>query len=152
MMHNCSLQNADKKNGKDEDKKEGAAEEVKDGVENQQTPKICDLSCRRIKPVAWLVIVGDSVHNFADGLAIGAAVSQSIFLGIGTALAVLLHELPHELGKCNNDSGGGESKTIEWEELVMGRRKSWTEKRVSRARMEEGREETIIYTLLNLCL
>ena len=68
---------------------------------NNQNPKICDLSFRRIKPVAWLVIVGDSMHNFADGLAIGAAISQSISLAIGTTLAVLFHEVPHELGECN---------------------------------------------------
>ena len=68
---------------------------------NNQSPKICDLSCRRIKPVAWLIIVGDSMHNFADGLAIGAAISQSISLAIGTTLAVLFHEVPHELGECN---------------------------------------------------
>ena len=74
--------------------------EVKEGA-NNQSPKICDLSCRRIKPVAWLVIVGDSVHNFADGLAIGAAISQSIPLAIGTTLAVLFHEVPHEFGECN---------------------------------------------------
>ena len=74
--------------------------EVKEEA-NNKSPKICDLSCRRIKPVAWLVIVGDSLHNFADGLAIGAAISQSIPLAIGTTLAVLLHELPHEFGECN---------------------------------------------------
>ena len=68
---------------------------------NNQSPKICDLSCRRIKPVAWLVVVGDSMHNFADGLAIGAAISQSISLAIGTTLAILFHEVPHELGECN---------------------------------------------------
>ena len=68
---------------------------------NNQSPKICDLSCRRIKPVAWLVVVGDSLHNFADGLAIGAAISQSISLAIGTTLAIMFHEVPHEIGECS---------------------------------------------------
>ena len=64
-----------------------------------QAPKICDLSCRRIKPVAWLIIIGDAVHNFADGLALGAAISQSVALGLSTMFALVFHEIPHELGK-----------------------------------------------------
>ena len=73
-------------------------EEEEDEVKIKQ-PKICDLSCRRIKPVAWLVLVGDTLHNFADGLALGAAVAQSISLGLSTMVALIFHELPHELGE-----------------------------------------------------
>ena len=39
------------------------------------------------------------MHNFADGLAIGAAVSVSVSLGVGTSVAILFHEIPHELGE-----------------------------------------------------
>ena len=46
------------------------------------------------------MVVGDAVHNFADGLALGAAISESLAIGLGTMLAITFHEIPHELGKC----------------------------------------------------
>ncbi|XP_011689171.1 PREDICTED: zinc transporter foi-like isoform X2 [Wasmannia auropunctata] len=48
--------------------------------------------------VAWMVVMGDGLHNFTDGMAIGAAFSANIAGGFSTAIAVLCHELPHELG------------------------------------------------------
>ncbi|XP_064408389.1 zinc transporter ZIP10-like [Latimeria chalumnae] len=48
--------------------------------------------------VAWMVIMGDGMHNFTDGLAIGVAFSEGVTSGISTTVAVLCHELPHELG------------------------------------------------------
>jgi zinc and cadmium transporter len=44
------------------------------------------------------VMVGDSIHNFIDGAAIGMAVLTSIPLGVSTALAVAAHEIPQEVG------------------------------------------------------
>lgn len=54
----------------------------------------CDLH-RATVPI---VLIGDAAHNFLDGAVIGAAVLVSLPLGIGTAVAVLAHEIPHEVG------------------------------------------------------
>ncbi|XP_015183219.1 PREDICTED: zinc transporter foi-like [Polistes dominula] len=48
--------------------------------------------------VAWMVVMGDGLHNFTDGMAIGAAFAANIAGGFSTAIAVFCHELPHELG------------------------------------------------------
>ncbi|XP_070558927.1 zinc transporter ZIP12-like isoform X2 [Ptychodera flava] len=53
---------------------------------------------KRISSVVWIVILGDSLHNVSDGLAIGAAFASDIYLGLSTSVAVFCHELPHELG------------------------------------------------------
>ncbi|MBI2019690.1 ZIP family metal transporter [Candidatus Daviesbacteria bacterium] len=50
------------------------------------------------KAVVPLIVVGDTVHNFIDGVAIAAAFLINIPLGIITALAVAVHEIPQEIG------------------------------------------------------
>ncbi|CAM9360847.1 unnamed protein product [Choristocarpus tenellus] len=53
---------------------------------------------RGLKISGILNLAADSLHNFTDGIAIGAAFASGANLGYGTALATLLHELPHEIG------------------------------------------------------
>jgi len=45
-----------------------------------------------------LIMVGDTFHNFVDGVLIAAAFMQDIRLGIVTALAIIAHEIPQEVG------------------------------------------------------
>lgn len=52
-------------------------------------------------PTLISVFIGDVLHNFADGVAIGIAFAASWTIGLGTSIAVLCHELPHEFGECS---------------------------------------------------
>jgi zinc and cadmium transporter len=45
-----------------------------------------------------LIMVGDTFHNFVDGILIAAAFLESTELGIVTALAIVAHEIPQEVG------------------------------------------------------
>jgi len=49
-------------------------------------------------PFAYMNLVGDGVHNFIDGLIIAGSYLVSIPLGLTTTLAVILHEIPQEIG------------------------------------------------------
>jgi len=48
--------------------------------------------------LAGINVLGDAIHNYIDGLLIGASWLVSPALGISTTAAVLLHEIPQELG------------------------------------------------------
>lgn len=47
---------------------------------------------------APLLLIGDAFHNFVDGVVIAAAFLTSIPLGVATAVAVIAHEIPQEVG------------------------------------------------------
>jgi zinc and cadmium transporter len=46
----------------------------------------------------WTVLVGDSIHNFCDGIIIAAAFLTDPQLGLVTSLAIIAHEIPQEVG------------------------------------------------------
>lgn len=50
------------------------------------------------KSAGALIILGDSIHNFVDGILIAAAFLTDVQLGIVTSLAVAAHEIPQEVG------------------------------------------------------
>lgn len=45
-----------------------------------------------------MIMVGDTFHNFVDGIIIAAAFLTDVHLGIVTALAIIAHEIPQEVG------------------------------------------------------
>ena len=57
-----------------------------------------DQACQIHRSTASLVIIGDAVHTFVDGVVIAAAALVSIPFGATTALAVAAHEIPQEAG------------------------------------------------------
>ncbi|XP_067470761.1 metal cation symporter ZIP8 [Thunnus thynnus] len=53
---------------------------------------------KSIKTVAWMITLSDALHNFIDGLAIGASFTVSVLTGFSTSTAIVCEEFPHELG------------------------------------------------------
>lgn len=51
-----------------------------------------------VHPFTYLNLVGDGVHNFIDGIIIAASFLHSVPLGIAATIAIILHEIPQEIG------------------------------------------------------
>lgn len=51
-----------------------------------------------IKPMGYLNLIGDGVHNFVDGMIVASAFMVDLKLGAITTLAVIFHEIPQEIG------------------------------------------------------
>jgi len=49
-------------------------------------------------PVATMNLIGDGLHNLIDGMLIGASYLVSMPIGIATTIAIILHEIPQEIG------------------------------------------------------
>ncbi|XP_037652670.1 metal cation symporter ZIP8 [Sebastes umbrosus] len=73
---------------------------------NQELSQEVQVSCSwlrgqrisNIKTVAWMITLSDALHNFIDGLAIGASFTVSVLTGFSTSTAIVCEEFPHELG------------------------------------------------------
>lgn len=57
-----------------------------------------DTDENHVHPVGNLILFSDGVHNFLDGIIIGASFLISVPVGVATTLAVILHEIPQEIG------------------------------------------------------
>ncbi len=64
-----------------------------------------------IAPFSYLILISDAIHNFIDGLIIAASFAVAIPMGVVTALAVALHEIPQEIGDFGVLIYGGFKKT-----------------------------------------
>jgi zinc and cadmium transporter len=51
-----------------------------------------------IHPTGYIVLISDGMHNILDGIIIGASFMAGPELGIATTLAIMLHEIPQEIG------------------------------------------------------
>jgi zinc and cadmium transporter len=49
-------------------------------------------------PTGMMIILGSAMHNFVDGVLVSATFIQDPKLGLATAIAVIAHEIPHEIG------------------------------------------------------
>ncbi|VBB46334.1 conserved membrane hypothetical protein [uncultured Paludibacter sp.] len=53
---------------------------------------------QKVKSYGYLSLYADSLHNFTDGILIGAAWMLNAEVGFATTIAVILHEIPQEIG------------------------------------------------------
>ncbi len=53
---------------------------------------------REAGKAGWMILVGDGMHNFTDGILIAAAFLADPKLGLVTGLAIIAHEIPQEIG------------------------------------------------------
>jgi zinc and cadmium transporter len=69
-----------------------------------------------LHPVAMLNLLGDAAHNLVDGMAVAAAFLIEPAAGISTSIAVLLHEVPQEMGDYGVllHSGLSRGRAIAW--------------------------------------
>ena len=51
-----------------------------------------------VHPFAYTNLIGDALHNFIDGIIIAGSYIASVKIGIATTIAVVLHEIPQEIG------------------------------------------------------
>lgn len=54
--------------------------------------------CKVHKPAGPMILIGDALHNFTDGVVIAASFLSSISLGIVVGLSIIAHEIPQEVG------------------------------------------------------
>ena len=87
-LASCQVSSKDKEDQKEDDTKH-------QHHQHQHAPVLS-----RISVTAWLNILADSMHNFTDGLAVGASfgAKSSQTMALATFLSVLFHEIPHEIG------------------------------------------------------
>ena len=69
-----------------------------------ETEEVCEIHKnhkeeKEIKPAGYIILLSDTAHNFLDGIIIAASYMVSVEVGITTTIAVVLHEIPQEIGR-----------------------------------------------------
>jgi zinc and cadmium transporter len=69
-----------------------------------------------LKAAGPMILVGDGLHNFTDGVLLAAAFLTDVHLGAATTLAVVAHEIPREMGDFGVllDSGFSKRRALKW--------------------------------------
>ena len=67
-------------------------------VEHHSHPLVLADEAHRHAASGWMILFGDGFHNLLDGILIAAAFMTDVQLGIVTAAAVIVHEIPQEVG------------------------------------------------------
>jgi zinc and cadmium transporter len=70
-----------------------------------------DHDCDSIKPVGYLSLFADAIHNLLDGVLIAAGYGINIQTGIATTISVIIHEIPQEIADFGLLLHSGFSKT-----------------------------------------
>lgn len=72
--------------------------------------------CPEHRAAAPLILLGDALHNFVDGIVLAAAFLSSTPVGVGAGLAVIAHEVPQEVGDFAIllDAGYSRGKALAW--------------------------------------
>lgn len=84
-----------------QEKKEASSKKKEEKKEEKKSGKAISKAYKTesdIKIAGYLNLVADFLHNFTDGLAIGASYMAGNSIGYVTTFTILLHEIPHEIG------------------------------------------------------
>jgi zinc and cadmium transporter len=75
--------------------------------------------CETHRTAGHLILIGDTIHNFVDGIVLAAAFLSSIPLGMATGLAIIAHEVPQEVGDFAIliESGFSKKRALIWNML-----------------------------------
>lgn len=76
----------------------------------EEIEELSEKAKKKVKPFAYVNLIGSSLHNLIDGMIIGASYLVNFQIGIATTIAVALHEIPHEFGDFSILLHGGFSR------------------------------------------